>query len=359
MAVRSGSGSGGQREGDSDAQQTGTPQPPSHRPLPRPISPPTEVVANDLASIASLFSALEPRLIGSLLKRRGVDRETAQDACQHAFAVFLAKRPAVESLEHAFNWLNLVAHRQVGKWQRHRRRVTADEVPDQAVPDVAESVESSLLLAATAEAFAELRPRDRESLLRAAEGHEREGNRLERNRVALVVHRARKRLRSKLDDWWALFPWAKWRQSVAELPAVFSPALGVKVLTSLVVGGAVLLPVRPDRVDTARPVVVGQAAVPHDVLGQTTHAAPVARTDPPRTAEGRRVSPLPREPEPPPAPQPGPLDNHRVEVESPATRRPVEVGTSTRQPEDDSLACWGNFPLVPDGCIQHPLYAEK
>lgn len=359
MPVRSGSSSGGQREGNGEPQQTGTPQPPPHRPLPRRGSPHAGEIADDPAALSDLLSTLQPRLLGSLLSRRGVDREMARDACQDTFAVFLDKRPAVESVEHAFAWLNITAHRQVTKWQSHRRRVTPAEVPDQVVPDVAESVETSLFLAATAEAFAELRPKDRKSLRLAVEGQERGESRRERNRVALVVHRARKRLRSKLDDWWALL--LPWRRTAGELPAALPPVLGVKVVAALMVGGAVLLPARPQQRDTTERLTAAAttAATPRASF-EDRRPTPVARGASPPPAHGDRAPTTPPggATPPPPTPRPGPLDNHRVEVDSPATHGPIEVGTSPRRPEDRSLACWGNLIVVADGCIPHPLYEQ-
>lgn len=298
--------------------------------------------------------------MASLLSRRGVDRDTAREACQHAFAVFLDKRPAVETPQHAFAWLNIVAHRQVSKWHRRRRWETTEEPPDQALSDIAENVEPRLLLEAAIEAFSRLRPKDRDVLRAAAEGRERGATRAEQNRIALHVHRARKRLHDKLREWWAVLPWAKWRQANVELASMWSPSVGLNVFAILVVGSAALLPHLPssDRVAVAPAVVVPlpfpTESPPHRVLtGQqlvtvSSSASVLSRSDVDGSQRGSPPAPLP-------AASPLALDNQRVEVDSPATYGPVEVATRPRRPGDDALTCWGNLGLVPDGCIPHPL----
>jgi DNA-directed RNA polymerase specialized sigma24 family protein len=361
MPVRSGSGSGGQREDDDDSQYSGTPQPSSHRRLPQPASAPTGEIATDPAALAQLLPLMERRLMASLLSRRGVDRDTAREACQHAFAVFLDKRPSVDTAEHAFSWLNIVAHRQVTKWQRRHRWETNAELPDAPLSDVAESVEPRLFLEAAVEAFSRLRPKDRAVLRAAAEGQQRGASRAEQNRIALHVHRARQRLRAKMQEWWALLPWSKWRRTSLEAPVVWSPALGLNVFAALVIGGVALLPPpsTPNRVSTSS-TVAAPVPMPMPTVDTAPHRAPQAGQMAARSSSssGRadRTDPAPGlSPAPSAEVRPLALDNQRVEVDSPVTYGPVEVATRPRRPGDDALTCWGNLPVVPDGCIAHPL----
>ena len=344
--------SGGDKQHGSERERAHaeTPPPCSHHPLP--VQPPaTWELAADPVALSALLRDLEPRLMGSLLARRGVDRDMAREACQHVYVLFLTKQPPIESVEHAFRWLNIAAHRQVSKWQRRQRWISDDAVPEQAVTDVVEPVEARLLLEAMTAAFEELRPVDREALRLALEGRERGLTRRERNRVSLHIHRARNRLRSKLEEWWVVLPWARWRRAVQELPLTWSPALGSNLCAMLLAGGALVAPAElaPSvtvQTGTGLGVVLG--------VGQPVYEAAVAALSP-MTTERAHPNTSSSAPRSPGAPS-GPLDNHRLSVESPATPYgPIEAGTSPRQPEDDSLLCWGNLPQVPDGCVAHPL----
>lgn len=351
---RPGSGGGREREDERRAEQPHMPQPSAHDALPSPTGPDTQEVATDPPALSELVAGLHGRLMGSLLARRGVDRETAQDACQHAYLVFVEKRPEVESVEHAFRWLNITAHRQVNKWQRRQRRITDQEVPEQSIPDVVETMEGHFLLEAVVAAFHQLSPLYREALRIAAEERDRGASRRERDRISLQVHRARKRLRDRLEDWWVVLPWTRWRS--AEGPAAWSPGVAVQLLAACVIGSVVLGADGSSRSSDSTAVVRNASS-----------QASRTRTEPPlpaATAADAVVGVTRRSRQQagaPPRAQPGlsatgPLDNHRVAVDSPATPYgPIEVGTAPRPPKDNSLLCWGNWIVVPDGCIVHPL----
>src|SRR5688572_2393246 len=233
MAAADGPRNGGGHREDERAREQDhqPPQASSHSGTPRRVRPFLKGLPADPAALSALWPQVERWLMGSLLKR-GVDHATAMDACQEVAVRLLTKRKRFESAEHFYRWVNKVAHNLVSNWQRNDHRLSDEEVPERSSPDVAASVEPRLLLEEAVVAVAALSEADRQALAAALRLEDRGRTKRERDRLALQLHRARRRLRDRLEDWWAGLPWWRWSWPFdsAPLTAASNAALGAVVI---------------------------------------------------------------------------------------------------------------------------------
>lgn len=291
--------------------------------------------------------------MGSLLKRRGIDRTTAKEACQEVAERMLTRQAIFESAEHFHHWLNKVAHNFVSNLQRKDTRLTTEDVPERSSPSVDVLVEPRLALETTVAAFAELSEADRRALTTALRLEPRGETKRERDRVSLQVLRARKRLRDLVDGRLAGLPWWRWRWptdavlcSVASQVAIGAIAVTVGVLSGWVVPHQAAEHPIIERISAhapadRQPTTDDPGATPSATTATEPLRSPVRTTV---HDEGERT---------PPEPEPW---KHRVVVvppgDAPGT---TEIETNPRHPKDDSLFCWENVPHVDDACIAHPL----
>jgi hypothetical protein len=258
----------------------------------------------------------------------------------------LTQRATFDSAEHFYRWLNVVAHRIVSNWQRSAARIEDVQPPERAVPDLAETVEPRLLLDAAIEAMSSLPERDRRALTTALGMQPRGATRRERDRVSLQVLRARRRLRERLEGWWAAFPWWRWWVDPAQLAAVPSAAVVAVAVTVAAMSGWQ----SQERAESAVFGRIERVAAISSVGVDLSHVSPrvggAASTPEWRQGTGEAVAPAS-------LPSPGPVD-HRIVLVPPAGAPGTTEG-ETRPRNDDALVCWGNLSVVADTCVPHPL----
>lgn len=351
MAIERSRSGGKQRQSErAHKEQQSPPQTSSHSGHPRRLRPFIKELPADSTALSALWPEIESWLMGSLLKR-GVDHAVAKDACQEVAIRMMTRRARFDSAEHFYRWLNIVAQRIVWKWHRKGERLTAEDVPEGSSPDVAMAVEPRMTLEATVATFASLNETDRHALATALRMEQRGQTKRERDRVSLQVLRARKRLRDRLEGWLAGLPCWRWFTSVDPAPfaIVSSAALGAAAVTVSVLSGW-LLPHPTTRASAVEEIstsnTVGQS---RSTIGAATAAV---AAEPPVTY-GDNTTRDTTDIDPPQPP--GPLDQRVMVVPPMGAPGTTEGSTQPRDPNDNSLICWGNVPHVPDTCVVHPL----
>lgn len=319
-----------------------------------PSCSPQEFLYADPGVLAAVLPSIEARVLGGL-RRRGVDPETARDAMQDALVQLYRTRPTFRGPAGLARWLSLVAYRASEKATERTAKATGPTITSYGeVRDAAQVVESRLAFEAATHELRALRPKDRdiiESSLRDGEDGEDMVPKTEeeRQRRRVRLHRARQRLRNRIRDWLVGVPALRFLPSL-EVPA--STGLGMfAALVSVVVvavGGSVT---RTDAHADSSPatvvaavVVAERAADPSSPMTPPAHIASTGKSSVARNDHDKQK---------PTAPQAA--SDGRIVVRSPVPGSQTAAGTDGRHEEDRSLICYGNFPMIPDRCVDHPL----
>lgn len=305
----------------------------------------------DSLSLAALLPFLEAQVVASL-GRRGFDSDAARDAFQDALVRLLRHRPAFADRAALARWLSLVSYRAAEKAKARNARVLLSELVDwRATDDPSEYVEARLAFDALVGELSAMRPTDREVIIAhlnsdAAPPAIRRSESQERVRL----HRARRRLRNRFRGWLAGVPVCRFvpqRRTGVEVPTTTVLALSV----AAVVGVVASVTGDTTAAGEAPPFVEPRIVVARRT---TTGATPVAPpTDAPSRIDGLRY--LDPEPIPAVAQNTPSAPGRWVIAAGPAD---TAAGTSTRSPDDNSLVCFGNVPLVDDRCVEHPLRSK-
>lgn len=301
--------------------------------------------------LAAVWPSIEGRVLGGL-RRRGVDPETARDAMQDALVQLYRTRPTFRGPAGLARWLSLVAYRASEKATERAARAIGPIPNDDEVRDAAQVVESRLAFEAVAHELRALRPKDRaliESSLQEGEDTVSKTEE-ERQRRRLRLHRARQRLRNRIRDWLVGVP------ALRFLPPLEVPAsTGLGMFAALVVVVAVRGSV--NRTDahtessrtvaaTAAAVVVAErAANPSSPMTLSAHIARTGKSSVARTDHDEGQTRM----------APETASDGRIVIRSPVPGSQTAAGTDGRHEEDRSLVCYGNLPMMPDRCVDHPL----
>ena len=301
---------------------------------------------------AKLAAELQPRLLRSLLRRGRVTYDMAWDALQEAQAAMLERNPRLESREAVYRWLNITAHRRVTRWLASREQPSPDvevlyETPSS---DMATEVETRFVLRATREVWPSLRPKDREVLGLVLNDGDLGPTKRARDRISLRASRARDRLRARLREWLPVVVLGRSRSRRVAMPSPSPAATALAAAFTAALIGAGILGSSP----TEGLQVKSESRISADPGEGAERQTPPANDDKAASNELPRSRPAAPTPKNDPADGGGPL-SRRIEIPTPATHGPIEVETRPRAPGDDSLACWANWPVVPSGCVRHPL----
>lgn len=201
---------------------------------------------NQRASGNALSGLLEewPRAERSLvagLRRRGVPPEIAAELVQETALRLLTARPAVGTYDDLFRWSWRVCRNLEIGWRR-RLAPTAEIDPDTLVAsdDVAWRVEQRLRAAATATAFRRLSDADQTVLSSAIVQDDRGATKRERDRFALQLLRARRRLEALIGAAGAVAAWMRARmrpQHAEQIAAAMLTATVAAVMVIAPIGG--------------------------------------------------------------------------------------------------------------------------
>jgi RNA polymerase sigma-70 factor (ECF subfamily) len=146
------------------------------------------------------FEAVWPsvaRRLEAMLRRRGVDPCTAEDAVQETAARALVTEVPFDGADSLLRWSNTVAWRVVLEGRRRQRLVVA-EIPDRpADVDIVAEVEARDRVRALLAAFPQLSPQDQLALTRMSSVGV---SRTEAVREAVRRHRARARLAALMES---------------------------------------------------------------------------------------------------------------------------------------------------------------
>lgn len=312
-------------------------------------------------------SGLPPRLVEFLpraaqnaarsLTKRGLPAPVAEDLVQDAVLSAIRKRLDPPSHRALSRWMHVVAHRRATTWleaegRRWSRTVELhDELPTAKVDDIGVWIEGRELARALAEALGQLSAADRDAILAAFNEESRGESRLERNRFALRLHRARLRLMARIKEMLVLVPL---RLRTNNFVTAFSQQAGGFAAAAGVVGVSALLGIASSltgagSLEARRDVVAASTSRSLVAVGAQGEAA---RTPGPETSLGSgRGRGATRD-----GSRPGdahPDTKQRIEIGSPAG--PVAaVGTGGPTPKAP-LACLTNLPVVGTNCVSHPL----
>ena len=241
--------------------------------------------------------------------------------------------------------------------QLRARRETddVDNLPLPAATDVAHEVESRIALATTVAAMSDLRPLDRTAIRRAlASARAGEASVLEDQRRRVALHKARRRLRLRLQGLVAVLVafWWRARTRVGGRGASAAMAAGAAALAMSVM----VLPMSPSGPDggpVARTPAPRAAAQPLTAItGGAPPPAPVAMTDAARPAplSGAAVATTAV---PPRRALPPRVSGTSAAVSYPAPLGTGQVGTRPRR-GDDPVACTAVDQVAAKLCVDGP-----
>ena len=264
--------------------------------------------------------------LGRMLRHRGIDRPTAEDAVQETALKVVRAEVAFDGADDLFRWASVVAWRVAVDASRKQRRVELTALPDRPGPtNVALQVEQRTAVEAVGAGLRRLSAADRRALLDApARGTGL--SRQEAVRLNVRRHRARARLLALLEGMVGVLGWLSVRRhpKMARLAPV-SAAMVVPLLST------------------------GLVLIPH-VAEEPRQRVTVAEYEPSRSARAPAEAPPPgAEPEPAPhAPPAAPAPVPEADDPLPAApaggdvavRVPVtdgQIGSRARQPEDHDV----------------------
>jgi DNA-directed RNA polymerase specialized sigma24 family protein len=235
-----------------------------------------------------------------LLRSRGVDRPTTEDIVQETAARVLERAVPFDSSDDLFRWAAVVGWRLAVDNHRQQNRLIEKNPPESPSPaDVQREVENRLRLADLGAELAKLSATDQETLRSALDPASFE-NRKEAIKHSVRLHRARNRLRKRLEEWGplSLGGWLR-RTLTLRRSANKAVALGSAVSivgAALVVGPSLLSPTprraQGDSVATAEVGPEHLVELSGEAAGPAPMAAPRLGGNNPRPAGSAAVQPL-------------------------------------------------------------------
>jgi hypothetical protein len=314
---------------------------------------PPEPLYLDGADFAALWPGIEARLHRRLV-RDGLDPDAARDLCQDVATAFLRAPQRVRTREELVERALLAGYRLSRRLRQRDSRIQLGDLPDMAVPDVADDVERRYIVEAMAEALHNLHRRDRQVLLQ--DSSPAMLSPIERNRFYVRLHRARRRLRDRLRGWLVGVYVGRYLPFRDDLLAEGFRAVCFSAAAVLVVGATILHNNSPQpaaaapgakqndhaQVDRALRVAVG--AIPSHALAPQVANLGIGPVRPQR--KEARIADGATEHEQP---------SHSVTVVGQPLGTEAETGTARRPPGNDSVVCLSGLRVAPDVCVQHPL----
>lgn len=201
--------------------------------------PPGKGAPVDPELFTAAWSSVEPRLWRQL--RRRLPDEEAADVCQEVALRAVRSRVQFRNATELFRWSSVVGHRIANRLLAEDEAVAVDSLDDDALDDAAFAATTDIeaeVAARTAlqAALADASEADIRTIRAVFEAMEHPAGKRERDRLALQLHRARRRLRARLDDLLAAagLKVARWRRAVPR-PALIAGAGAV--VAGAVIGG--------------------------------------------------------------------------------------------------------------------------
>lgn len=282
----------------------------------------------------------------------GLDRPTAEDIAQEVGIKVLLHDVQYRSAADLFRWCRPVGRNLALNWLRHEAFMAEETVPDRLAPDVADHVEPRLALEAVRAAFDRLSEEDRAAIRVGLSDVGRGDTKRARDRIALRILRARRRLR-RLGGLIVLPGIPGWRLRADRVQAAVTAATVGAAAVGLT--GVALTRERAYGVRETKEILAASGAslpltntwaAPAGTSAPATAGVVVHRASADRSGDEarRRVADVP-----------WPAGHARVDVHAPVTDdRVAGAGTSNNGPADP-MFCWGNLPLVVDGCVEQPI----
>lgn len=281
-----------------------------------------------------VWPAVEPAVMRSLL-RRGIPAGTAEDVTQEVAVRALDRE--FESAAHVRRWCTRVAVNLAIDDRRRHGRVVLGEIPDGEIAAASDEAVVRLELSRVAAAIAGLSAVDQSVLRMAAVGDAVIGEKRDRDRFALQLFRARKRLLEALKGWIGLGGLgALWHRRRSSLSLAMLALVTAVSWSTLIHRSDVP---RPEA--TATTLEVGPAEVPVRIAAL---ASDVERP----TVPAQGSSPRQRPPT-----NPGRFRT-RIDVPSPSGAPLVRVGAEDRGDEPRPFLCLRNLPIVGEHCSLSP-----
>lgn len=280
-----------------------------------------------------LWPAVEPAVLRSL-RRRGVPAATAEDVTQEVAVRALDRE--FESRAHVRRWCTRVAVNLAIDDRRRQGNIESGEIPDAEVPAAGDHAVLRLELSRVAAAIAGLSEVDQSVLRIAAAGESVTGEKRDRDRFALQLFRARKRLLDALKGWLGLGGVVALGQRRRTSLALAMVAVVTALSWSTLIHRADV----PKAGDAATTLDAGAAEVavriasahdvarPHDAV-----PTPATRARPPATPDRFRT---------------------QIDVPSPSGGPLVRVGAEDHGDEPRPLLCLRNLPVVGEYCSTAP-----
>lgn len=288
---------------------------------------------------ADLFVQVWPTVEHAVLRslvRRGVSAATAEDVTQEVAVRALDRE--FESAAHVRRWCTRVAVNLAIDDRRRHRKVELGDTPEGESRSAGDEAVVRLELSRVAAAIAGLSEVDQSVLRMAAAGESVEGEKRDRDRFALQLFRARKRLLDALKGWLGLGAVAEaWRRR--RWTVIVLAATAVTALTwQLLLHSSDL----PSATDSLGVVPRTEALAAEIASGQGAHQA--------RPSDPGNSDPL--------ASKRNPAGPQRfktsVEIPAPSGEPLVRVGAEDKGDEPRPLVCLRNLPVVGAYCSPAP-----